>query len=244
MFNPRRKLPPVISAIALIAISAWTGFLFNLVEKSGAVVFVWAGRTSEAVLEGERPAGERTLQNKRAEQNTMETKTAGGEAQAKKGVAVEITTSKGVIRLQLFPEKAPATVENFLKLARAGFYNGTKFHRVIRGFMIQGGDPLTKDDAQKMRWGTGGPGYSFKDEINDEKIVRGVLAMANAGPNTNGSQFFIVSAPATSWLDGRHMVFGRVVGGMEIVDLIESVATDESDRPKIGVVVEGVRISP
>jgi cyclophilin family peptidyl-prolyl cis-trans isomerase len=132
-------------------------------------------------------------------------------------------TTHGTIVIELFDEDAPITVQNFKDLAQQGFYDGLIFHRVIRDFMIQGGCP--------QGTGTGGPGYKFKDEINQHKIVRGTLAMANAGPNTNGSQFFIVTAEATPWLDGKHTAFGRVVDGMETVDAIEGVETGPQDRP-------------
>lgn len=148
-----------------------------------------------------------------------------------------IQTALGDIEVTFFRDKAPQTVENFTKLASSGFYRGTKFHRVITDFMIQGGDPLSKDDSQMGRWGTGGPGYQFADEITNEKIVRGALAMANAGPNTNGSQFFIVTAQATPWLDGKHTVFGKVVHGMEVVYRIGKVETDARDIPKEAVVI-------
>ena len=135
-----------------------------------------------------------------------------------------IATSAGDIRLELWADKAPQTVGNFVGLARQGFYDGTVFHRVIADFMIQGGCP--------QGTGTGGPGYTFADEINDEKLVGGVLAMANAGPNTNGSQFFIVTAPATPWLDGAHTGFGRVIGGQEVVDALGTTPTGRGDRPR------------
>lgn len=151
-----------------------------------------------------------------------------------------IKTNLGDIEVAFFSGDAPKTVENFLKLAETGFYSGTKFHRVIKGFMIQGGDPLSKQDSLMGQWGTGGPGYTFGDEINSHKIVRGALAMANAGPNTNGSQFFIVTAGATPWLDGRHTVFGKVVKGMSIVDNIENTPVGERDIPKTPVVVENI----
>jgi peptidyl-prolyl cis-trans isomerase B (cyclophilin B) len=143
-------------------------------------------------------------------------------------------TSHGAIELELFDEEAPKTVENFRGLATDGFYNGVIFHRVIKDFMVQGGDPTGT--------GTGGPGYTFEDEINDHKIVRGALAMANAGPNTNGSQFFIVTTDAAPWLDGKHTVFGRVTGGMEVVDKIEASDTDGRDRPREDAVIERVEI--
>jgi cyclophilin family peptidyl-prolyl cis-trans isomerase len=132
-------------------------------------------------------------------------------------------TTEGVIVFELFDDDAPETVANFKKLAADGFYDGLTFHRVIKDFMIQGGCP--------QGTGTGGPGYQFDDEINDHKIVRGALAMANAGPNTNGSQFFIVTTDAAPWLDGKHTVFGEVTGGMEVVDKIENVPTQGADRP-------------
>ncbi len=135
-------------------------------------------------------------------------------------------TNLGNITLELFPKDAPKTVENFVKLSQSGFYNGVKFHRVIKGFMIQGGDPNSKDSDWSDD-GRGGPGYVFSDEINAHKLIRGSLAMANAGPNTNGSQFFIVTAESTPWLDGKHTVFGRVIEGMDIVLKIENVPTEK-----------------
>jgi peptidyl-prolyl cis-trans isomerase B (cyclophilin B) len=141
-------------------------------------------------------------------------------------------TNHGGVELELFDDDAPKTVENFRKLAGDGFYDGVIFHRVIPGFMIQGGDPTGT--------GRGGPGYTFDDEINDHKVERGALAMANSGPNTNGSQFFVVTAEMCPWLDGKHTVFGRVVGGMDVVDAIEGVETDSSDMPREDVVIERV----
>jgi peptidyl-prolyl cis-trans isomerase B (cyclophilin B) len=141
-------------------------------------------------------------------------------------------TNHGDIAVELFDEDAPKTVENFTKLAGDDFYNGVIFHRVIKDFMIQGGDPTGT--------GRGGPGYTFDDEQNDKKIVRGALAMANAGPNTNGSQFFIVTTDAAPWLDGKHTVFGQVVDGMDVVDKIEGGDTDHNDRPKQDAVIESV----
>ncbi|TML36140.1 MAG: peptidylprolyl isomerase [Actinobacteria bacterium] len=144
-------------------------------------------------------------------------------------------TNHGPIRLELFDDDAPKTVGNFRKLAGDGFYDGLIFHRVIRDFMIQGGCP--------QGTGTGGPGYTFEDEINDQKVVRGALAMANAGPNTNGSQFFIVTTDAAPWLDGKHTVFGRVADGMDAVDAIESQPTGAGDRPVEDVVIERVELA-
>src|SRR6267378_6850029 len=144
-------------------------------------------------------------------------------------------TNQGTIEVELFDEDAPKTVENFKKLANDGFYNGVIFHRVIPDFMIQGGDPTGT--------GSGGPGYQFEDEFNDNKIVRGALAMANAGPNTNGSQFFIVTTEAASWLDRKHTVFGRVTDGMDVVDTISALDTDARDRPASDVVIERVELA-
>ncbi|MGZ4225036.1 MAG: peptidylprolyl isomerase [Solirubrobacteraceae bacterium] len=147
-----------------------------------------------------------------------------------------MNTSHGTIALELFDEDAPKTVENFRKLAGDGFYDGIIFHRVIPDFMIQGGCPHGT--------GTGGPGYTFEDEINDHKVVRGALAMANAGPNTNGSQFFIVTTEAAPWLDGKHTVFGQVTGGMDAVDSIEGVQTGAQDRPVDPPVIESIELDP
>ncbi len=145
-----------------------------------------------------------------------------------------ITTNHGDIKIELFDADAPKTVENFKKLAADGFYDGLVFHRVIRDFMIQGGCPEGT--------GTGGPGYQFEDEFNQNKVVRGALAMANAGPNTNGSQFFIVTTGAAPWLDGKHTVFGEVTAGMGVVDIIERLPTDGRDKPKDDAKMEKVTV--
>src|SRR3954452_18827394 len=144
-------------------------------------------------------------------------------------------TNHGAIDVELFPDDAPKTVDNFVKLARDGFYDGVVFHRVIPDFMIQGGDPTGT--------GSGGPGYSFEDEINDHKVERGALAMANAGPNTNGSQFFIVTTDAAPWLDGKHTVFGTVTSGMDVVDTISGLPRDARDQPPEPVVIERVDLA-
>jgi cyclophilin family peptidyl-prolyl cis-trans isomerase len=144
-------------------------------------------------------------------------------------------TNHGTIELELFDEDAPKTVANFKKLAQDGFYDGVVFHRVIEDFMIQGGDPTGT--------GSGGPGYQFEDEFNDHPVERGALAMANAGPGTNGSQFFIVTAEACPWLDGKHTVFGRVAGGMDVVNAIAKVETGPGDRPREEVVIQGISLS-
>jgi len=147
-----------------------------------------------------------------------------------------MNTTMGTIELELFDEDAPKTVENFRKLASDGFYDGIIFHRVIRDFMIQGGCP--------QGTGTGGPGYEFEDEFNDHKVVRGALAMANAGPNTNGSQFFIVTADSAPWLDGKHTVFGHVTAGMDAVDAIEAAPTGARDRPLDPPSIDSIELDP
>jgi cyclophilin family peptidyl-prolyl cis-trans isomerase len=143
-------------------------------------------------------------------------------------------TNQGPIGIELYAEDASKTVDNFVKLARDGFYDGLIFHRVIPDFMIQGGDPTGT--------GSGGPGYSFEDEFNEHKVERGALAMANAGPNTNGSQFFIVTADACTWLDGKHTVFGKVTSGMDTVDMISGLPRDAHDKPHEDAIIERVEI--
>jgi peptidyl-prolyl cis-trans isomerase B (cyclophilin B) len=144
-------------------------------------------------------------------------------------------TNHGPIELELYPDDVPKTVSNFEKLARDGFYDGVIFHRVIPDFMIQGGDPTGT--------GTGGPGYTFEDEPSSHRVERGALAMANAGPNTNGSQFFIVTAESCPWLDGKHTVFGRVTGGMDVVDAISQLPRDARDKPRDDARIERVELS-
>lgn len=153
-----------------------------------------------------------------------------------------IKTSFGDITVKFYAAESPITVNNFMNLAQAGFYNGTKFHRVIKDFMIQGGDPSSKDDDWSND-GLGGPGYQFQDEINGHKLVKGSLAMANSGPNTNGSQFFIVTAEATDWLDGKHTNFGYVAAGMNVVEKIEAVSVNDNDHPTEDVIINGIELA-
>lgn len=160
---------------------------------------------------------------------------------AKKYDRAVIKTNYGDIEIKFYKQDSPVTVNNFLKLADEKFYDGTKFHRVIRDFMIQGGDPNSKDEDWSND-GTGGPGYVFGDEFNSHPLVKGSLAMANSGPNTNGSQFFIVTATATSWLDGKHTNFGEVVEGMDVVDKISQVKTNENDHPLEEVTILGIEL--
>lgn len=158
--------------------------------------------------------------------------------------AATLHTSMGDVTVKFYKSDAPKTVENFLKLASTGFYDNTKFHRVIKGFMIQGGDPISKDDTMASRWGTGGPGYQFADEINSTSAVyqkgykHGIVAMANSGPNTNGSQFFIMAADYP--LPPLYTIFGEVTDGLSVVDAIDATPTGASDRPVTGVVIKSV----
>jgi len=152
-----------------------------------------------------------------------------------------IKTNLGDIKVKFYNEDSPLTVNNFLNLTKKGFYDNTKFHRVIKDFMIQGGDPNSKDN----NWaddGMGGPNYKFKDEINSHLLVRGSLAMANSGKNTNGSQFFIVTKDATPWLDGLHTNFGEVVEGMDVIDKIEATKTDENDHPLKDIIINSIEL--
>ncbi len=153
-----------------------------------------------------------------------------------------LQTNHGDIVIDFFDKQTPATVANFVKLAKEGFYNGIKFHRVIKDFMIQGGDPLTKDDTKTHMWGTGGPGYKFADEITaGNSNALGTISMANAGPNTNGSQFFI-NLRDNHFLNSKHTAFGQVVAGMEVARAIEAAPTNPSDRPLEHVVINNVVI--
>ncbi len=149
-------------------------------------------------------------------------------------------TSMGDIVVEFYGNESPKTVKNFHDLAEKGFYDEVRFHRVIEDFMIQAGDPLSKDVAKKAMWGTGGPGYTFDDEFNDKPLVKGSLAMANAGPDTNGSQFFIVTATATPWLDGNHTNFGYVTEGMDVVEAISRVERNAKDQPLGDIVIESI----
>lgn len=159
----------------------------------------------------------------------------------KKIMTAILHTNKGDITIEL-NSATPNTVENFMKLAKSGFYDGTKFHRVIKGFMSQSGDPLSKDDSQQALWGTGGPGYKFADEITtSNRNDVGTISMANAGPNTNGSQFFINAGP-NNFLDSKHTVFGKVTAGMNIATLINGVPTGANDRPIDPVIIKNITL--
>ncbi len=200
----------------------------------GIVFFVRGGAKPDDEIEAVLGASSSAEENLEIKQDiAMEQET----------VEVVVKTSQGTFVLELWKDKAPKTVENFVTLAQNGFYNGTRFHRVIEGFMVQGGDPLSKDTAQMNRWGTGGPGYQFEDEIHSEnKNMIGTISMANAGPNTNGSQFFINVAD-NNFLDTKHTVFGRVIEGYDSIETISLVDTVSGvDRPVEEVVIESVEI--
>jgi len=173
--------------------------------------------------------------------NTMTIDQANFEDLVKEYSRAVLKTNLGDIEVEFYGTESPKTVNNFLNLAKLGFYDGTKFHRVIKDFMIQGGDPNSKSSDWSTH-GTGGPDYRFADEFNKQPLVRGSLAMANSGPNTNGSQFFIVTAPATSWLDGKHTNFGKIVNGMDVVVKIEAAETNQNDHPLADIVIEKIEL--
>lgn len=191
------------------------------------------------VQEGERQILDAQLTDitRQTEESPMEQTTPTTERPV-----ITMKTSKGDITIELFADLSPVTAGHILDFAREGLYEGTIFHRVIEDFMIQGGDPLSKDDANRARFGTGGPGFDFEDEFNDQPLVAGSFAMANSGPNTNGSQFFIVTAEETPWLDGAHTNVGRVIGGMDVVEEIGTTPTDARDLPLEDIRIESVEI--
>lgn len=199
------------------------------------VIFGFSDKTKQT----QNPVTEQTNQVVQTEQKATTTIT---NEQTKKHMIAIFKTSEGEFSLELENEKAPKTVENFTKLAQAGFYDGQRFHRIIDGFMIQGGDPLSKEVSKKAMWGTGGPGYQFADEFGvGLSNVTGTISMANSGPNTNGSQFFI-NVNDNIFLDGKHAVFGKVVSGMDVVMKLSKVPTDQGDKPLVDVVIEKVEI--
>ena len=155
---------------------------------------------------------------------------------------IKMKTTKGDITIELFKDKSPKTVGYIMDFVKEKYYDGILFHRVIKGFMIQGGDPLTKDSSKKAMFGTGGPDFKFDDEFNDEKLVKGSIAMANSGKNTNGSQFFIVTAESTPWLDGAHTNFGKVIEGLEVAEQIENVEVDSNDLPLEDIKINTIEI--
>lgn len=226
---------PIIALVLLVG-----GYVF-MTSESQPVAAVPEGQAANAQypFDSERQGeGEASNSVPTTSQGTMSaTKTTND-----KLMQATFHTSEGDITIEFMENDAPNTVANFTKLAKEGFYNGTKFHRVIEGFMIQGGDPLTKDDTMQARWGTGGPGYQFADEIHaNNKNNIGTISMANAGPNTNGSQFFI-NVANNSFLDPKHTVFGRVTAGMDVVTKIEQTETGTQDRPVKPIVINSVSL--
>lgn len=210
-----------------------------------ALIIVLAGwfflKSNKKVEQNLPPAMSITEQNVQNEVvDTNETPIINNTNDIKKIMNATLNTTKGDITIEFRAEGTPKTVENFVKLAKDGFYDGIKFHRVIKGFMIQGGDPLTKDDTKIDMWGTGGPGYAFEDELDaNNKNNKYTIAMANSGPNTNGSQFFINVAD-NNFLDTKHTVFGKVTAGMNVVDAIANVKTGPNDRPVEAVVIKSI----
>lgn len=155
---------------------------------------------------------------------------------------IEFNTNKGTITIELFSDLSPNTASKILKYTKEGVYDNTLFHRVIKDFMIQGGDPNTKDPSKAAIYGTGDAGEKFDDEINDEPLVKGSFAMANSGPDTNGSQFFIVTTESTPWLDGAHTNAGKVIGGLDIAETISTVQTGPQDRPAEDVKIISAKV--
>jgi peptidylprolyl isomerase len=219
-----------IAAAAAILIFIGGYFMFFTEQNSPSTEDANSATTTDSVMPTtEEPVPEQTVP---AQQGSVSTST-------QTIMKATFKTSMGDISIAL-NEGTPKTVENFVTLAQKGFYDGTKFHRVIAGFMNQGGDPLSKDDTQMARWGTGGPGYQFADEIvppNNNAV--GTISMANAGPNTNGSQFFINVADNT-FLNTKHTVFGKVVAGMDVVTKINGVDVGPNDRPLEPVVIQSI----
>lgn len=234
---------------------------FALLTLIIALAIAFSGCSTDKIKESEEKINkaQENLNNKAQEiQKNLENTTGQAQEKAQQEVSkinnllpttmkyqeeqiVSIKTNQGEIKVKLYTPDAPKTVNNFLSLVEKDFYNDTLFHRVIKDFMIQGGDPLSKEADWSVH-GTGGPGYTFEDEFNEHKLVRGSLAMANSGPNTNGSQFFIVTAEETPWLNGKHTNFGEVIEGMEIVDKIEAMETDGRDHPVKDVKIESIEI--
>jgi peptidylprolyl isomerase len=222
----------IVIPIALIVLGGIWYFTLGNKPATSSSTDAYSTTTGQVAQQGgvQAPAGQANASNG----DTPVTNT-----NQQKIMQATLHTTKGDITIE-FSDATPNTVANFIKLAQAGFYNGTKFHRVIKGFMIQGGDPLTKDDSMMARWGTGGPGYQFADEIgasNQNNI--GTIAMANSGPNTNGSQFFI-NVAGNNFLDTKHTVFGKVVAGMDVVTAIENTPTVPGDRPQTAMVITSV----
>jgi cyclophilin family peptidyl-prolyl cis-trans isomerase len=232
-------------AILIVGIAAFIAFLVINNTSEAPINFEIASNTSQQENASQSLDNSETILNviDQAEESRGETIQKELLTNTEQIMKATFTTNKGNFEIELFNNLAPKTVENFVTLAESDFYNGIKFHRVIADFMVQGGDPLTKDDEMSDRWGTGGPGYTFEDEIHVENNnAIGTISMANAGPNTNGSQFFINTAN-NDFLDTKHTVFGKIVSGMETISDIEAVEKFPNDRPVEAVVIESVTIS-
>lgn len=210
------------------------------------IVYIFKGQKAETPVTGHEDVQTTDSYHREAQSETIKPVVESAQPNMNTEITAAqtatFTTNMGNFTVAFYADESPKTVDNFVKLARAGFYNGVRFHRIIKSFMIQSGDPLSKDAEMKSRWGTGGPGYQFADEFNTHKLVKGSLAMANSGPNTNGSQFFIVTSDATPWLDGKHTNFGYVTDGMDVVMNIEGSAVDQFDRPLEDVIIQSITI--
>ena len=226
----------IIIGIVLVLIAFYIGYISNKLNNETINTPERFERVNELNQEEVNNNSNTEVKNENLETNIINNN-------QQKNMQAKFTTNKGSFTIELFPDLAPKTVENFTKLAKQGFYDNTKFHRVIEGFMNQGGDPLSKDDAIQSRWGTGGPGYQFQDEIHAEnKNIIGTISMANAGPNTNGSQFFI-NVANNNFLDPKHTVFGKVVEGLDVVLGINTVKTNEYDRPIDPVIINKIEVN-
>jgi cyclophilin family peptidyl-prolyl cis-trans isomerase len=207
---------------------------------SVSLILVLSACTNQKSVEPVKPMNEET-NTPAVEQPTSSAPNNWESGLSDKFKGAKITTNLGIITVEFYGDASPKTVSNWLALAQSGFYNGTGFHRVIKDFMIQGGDPNSKDDDWSND-GMGDPGYKFADEFNSNKLVAGSLAMANSGPNTNGSQFFIVTAESTPWLDGKHTNFGQVTAGMDVVRKIEALAVNQNDHPTTPATIESIEL--
>lgn len=222
-------------------INKYIGILAVVIIIGLGIWFFTSGNKAENVM----PAPDATLETTQIEEENINN--LSNEKAIKEMQTATLSTSMGSIKIEFFSDEAPKTVENFMKLSKEGFYNGVKFHRVIKGFMIQAGDPTSKDDSKMSLWGTGGPGYKFADEINASGDLytkvgykKGIVAMANSGPNTNGSQFFIMHADYP--LPPLYTIFGKVIAGQDVVDKIALVQTTTNDRPVQAVVINSISV--
>lgn len=241
--HPSVGFQKIIVVMLCVYALGFTFATYSMIKKANADV----DHSIDEIIERTNETLERAKENNRSSSRStlsdLESEVTSNNQEKMEQTTVTLQTNKGDITIELFKESTPKTVENFLKLSKDGYYNDTKFHRIIDGFMIQGGDPLSKDDTMKSRWGTGGPGYTFEDEfVADLSNLTGTISMANAGPNTNGSQFFINVADNT-FLDGKHSVFGKVVEGMGVVESLSRVDTDPTDKPLEAVVISSVVVS-